>query len=98
MPHSQQVSLVTGLQGIKSRHRTKQEKVQKMGGRGRDAAHMARARARRAPFTDPRDGRIFRQIRFAFTLSRGEPLSTTKLLKWCRPEFGWNLVAGSPVT
>jgi hypothetical protein len=56
-----------------------------MGGRGRDAAHMARARAKRAPFTDPRDGRLFRQIRFAFTVSRGEPLSTTKLLKSCYP-------------
>jgi hypothetical protein len=56
-----------------------------MGGRGRDAAHMARMRAKRAPFTDPRDGRLFGQIRFAFTLSRGEPLSTTKLLKSCYP-------------
>ena len=33
-----------------------------MGGRGRDAAHMERARAKRAPFTDPRDGRLFSQI------------------------------------
>ena len=54
-----------------------------MGGRGRDAAHLARARAKRAPFTDPRDGRLFRQIRFAFCLSRGRPLSTTDLLKYC---------------
>ena len=54
-----------------------------MGGRGRDAAHMARARAKRAPFSDPRDGRLFRQIRFAFCLSRGRPLSTTDLLKYC---------------
>ena len=54
-----------------------------MGGRGRDAAHMTRVRAKRAPFTDPRDGRLFRQIRFAFAVSRGEPLSTTKLLKSC---------------
>ena len=54
-----------------------------MGGRGRDAAGMARARARRAPFTDPRDGRLLSQIRFAFTLSRGKPLSTTDLLKYC---------------
>ena len=42
-----------------------------MGGSGRDAAHMERARAKRAPFTDPRDGRLFRQIRFAFTVSGG---------------------------
>ena len=51
-----------------------------MGGSGRDAAHMERARAKRAPFTDPRDGRLFRQIRFAFTVSGGNPLSTTDLL------------------
>jgi hypothetical protein len=54
-----------------------------MGGRGRDAAGMARARAKRAPFTDPRDGRLLRQIRTAFTLSRGEPLSTPDLVKCC---------------
>ena len=35
-----------------------------MGGWGRDAAHMARARAKRAPFTDPRKGRLKEQIRF----------------------------------
>jgi hypothetical protein len=54
-----------------------------MGGRGRDAAHLARARAKRTPFTDPRDGRLFRQIRLAFTVSGGHPLSTTDLLKYC---------------
>jgi hypothetical protein len=56
-----------------------------MGGKGRGAAHMARMRAKRSPFTEPRDGRLFRQIRFAFTFSRGEPLSTTNLLKSCYP-------------
>ena len=69
--------LVTGFQVIYSRHRSK------VGGRGRDAAHMAKARAKRAPFTDPRDGRLFRQIRFAFTVAGGHPLSTTDLLKYC---------------
>ena len=54
-----------------------------MGGRGRDAAHMARMRAKRAPFTDPRDGRIKSQIRFAFILSRGKPLTTSQLLEKC---------------
>ena len=54
-----------------------------MGGRGRDAAHMARARAKRAPFTDPRDGRIKSQIRFAFFVSRGKPLTTSQLLQKC---------------
>jgi hypothetical protein len=62
-----------------------------MGGRGRDAAHMAKARAKRAPFTDPRDGRVKSQIRFAFFLSRGKPLTTSQLLKSCYctvPIFG----------
>ena len=62
-----------------------------MGGRGRGAAHMARARAKRAPFTDARDGRIKSQIRFAFFLSRGKPLTTSQLLKSCYctvPIFG----------
>ena len=54
-----------------------------MGGRGRDAAHMARARAQRAPFTDLRDGRLKSQIRFAFLLSRGKPLTTSQLLYKC---------------
>jgi hypothetical protein len=54
-----------------------------VGGRGRDAVHMAKARAKRAPFTDPRDGRLMRQIRFAFIFSRGNPLTTTDLLKSC---------------
>jgi len=34
-----------------------------VGGKGRDAAHMERMRGKRAPFTDPRDGRLFSQIR-----------------------------------
>jgi hypothetical protein len=62
-----------------------------MGGSGRDAVHMAWVRAKRAPFTDPRDGRIKSQIRFAFFLSRGKPLTTSQLLKSCYctvPIFG----------
>ena len=54
-----------------------------MGGRGRDAGHMARIRARRAPFTNARDGRVKRQVRWAFWMSRGAPLTTTELLKHC---------------
>ena len=53
-----------------------------MGGKGRDAAHMARMRARRAPFSDPRKGRVKEQIRFAFQLSRGKPLTTGELVKY----------------
>ena len=62
-----------------------------MGGRGRDAVHMARARAKRAPFAAPRNGRIKSQIRFAFLLSRGKPLTTSQLMKSCYctvPIFG----------
>ena len=44
---------------------------------------MAKMRARRAPFTDPRDGRLKKQIRWAFWLSRGEALTTTQLVKQC---------------
>ncbi len=44
---------------------------------------MAKMRARRAPFTDPRDGRLKKQIRWAFWLSGGEPLTTTQLVKQC---------------
>jgi hypothetical protein len=56
-----------------------------MGGRGRDAAHMRRMRARRAPFTNARDGRVKRQVRWAFWMSRGAPLTTTQLLRHCYP-------------
>ena len=48
-----------------------------------DKARMAKMRARRAPFTDPREGRLKRQIRWAFWWSRGEPLTTTELMKHC---------------
>jgi hypothetical protein len=54
-----------------------------MGGRGRDAAHMASIRARRAPFANARDGRLKSQIRFAFILSSGKPLTTSQLLEKC---------------
>jgi len=40
-------------------------------------------RARRAPFTDPRDGRLKRQIRWAFWWAGGKPLTTTELVERC---------------
>jgi hypothetical protein len=56
-------------------------------GKPGDAARMAKMRARRAPFTDARDGRLKSQVRWAFTCSllfgRGGPLTTTDLLKRC---------------
>jgi hypothetical protein len=47
-----------------------------------DAARMAKMRARRAPFTDAREGRLKRKIRQAFRLY-GKPLTTTELVKHC---------------
>jgi hypothetical protein len=43
---------------------------------------MAKMRARRAPFTDARDGRLKRQVRTTFRLY-GRPLSTTELVRHC---------------
>ena len=54
-----------------------------MGGRGRDAAQMASLRSKRAPFTDPREGRLVSAIKWAFVMSRGEPLTSGDLLRRC---------------
>lgn len=54
-----------------------------MGGRGRDAAHMAKMRQRRRPYTEPRRGRLKDQINFAYAVSRGQPLTTGELVKYC---------------
>ena len=43
-----------------------------MGKPGTPAA-LEKARSRRTPFTEIRDGRLLRQLRFAFTVSRGKP-------------------------
>jgi hypothetical protein len=62
-------------------------------GRPGDEARMAKMRARRAPFTDARDGRLFRQIRFSFTHSNGAPLSSSDLVKSCYPmEHLWGKI------
>jgi hypothetical protein len=52
---------------------------------GRSSEHMARMRSRRRPFTDPRAGLLLRAIEFAFVLSRGEPISTSRLVTSCYP-------------
>ena len=52
-------------------------------GRPGDDARMAKMRARRAPFTDARDGRLKSQVRLAFWMSQGEPLTTTELMQRC---------------
>jgi hypothetical protein len=46
-------------------------------------AHMEKMRAYRAPFTEAREGRLKRQVRFAFQISGGKPLTTTELMKQC---------------
>jgi hypothetical protein len=55
-------------------------------GKPGDAVRMAQMRARRAPFTDARNGRLKGQIRLAFwwsRLFRRGPLTTTDLVKQC---------------
>src|SRR6516164_1816383 len=47
-----------------------------------DDARMAKMRARRAPFTDARNGRLKSRVRQAFRLY-GRPLTTTELVKHC---------------
>ena len=43
--------------------------------------HMAKMKAARGPYSDPRDTYIARTIRYAFESSRGNPLSTGQLVK-----------------
>jgi hypothetical protein len=38
---------------------------------------------RRGPFTDPREGRLLRQIRWAFEAHAVDVLTTHDLLEWC---------------
>ena len=47
-----------------------------------DKARMTKMRACRGPFTDHREGRLKRQVRWAFLLFR-RPLTTTELVKQC---------------
>jgi len=42
---------------------------------------MAKMKAARGPYSDPRDTYIARTIRYAFEFSRGKPLSTGQLVK-----------------
>jgi hypothetical protein len=46
-------------------------------------ALLEKARSCRTPFTEIRDGRLLKQLRFAFTASHGKPLSTAELLPIC---------------
>jgi hypothetical protein len=47
----------------------------------RGPEHMAKMKAARGPYSDPRDTYIARTIRYAFERSNGKPLSTGQLVK-----------------
>jgi hypothetical protein len=47
----------------------------------RGPEHMAKMKAARAPYTDPRDTYIASRIRWAFERSKGKPLTTGQLVK-----------------
>ena len=47
----------------------------------RGPEHMAKMKAARGPYSDPRDTYIARTIRWAFERSKGKPLSTGQLVK-----------------
>ena len=60
----------------------------------RGPEHMAKMKAARGPYSDPRDTYIARTIRYAFESSRGKPLSTGQLVKEI---YDWQLrVQGKP--
>jgi hypothetical protein len=54
----------------------------------RGSEHMAKMKAARGPYSDPRDTYIMRTIRWAFESSNGRPLSTGYLVE---KVFGWQL-------
>ena len=54
----------------------------------RGPEHMAKMKAARGPYSDPRDTYIMREIRWAFESSNGRPLSTGYLVE---KVFGWQL-------
>jgi hypothetical protein len=47
----------------------------------RGPEHMAKMKAARGPYSDPRDTYLARTIRWAFERSQGKPLSTGQLVK-----------------
>src|ERR1700733_6216033 len=54
----------------------------------RGPEHMAKMKAARGPYSDPRDTYMMREIRWAFKSSNGRPLSTGYLVE---KVFGWQL-------
>ena len=60
----------------------------------RGPEHMAKMKAARAPYSDPRDTHIVSMIRYAFERSNGNPLSTGQLTEQI---YGWQIrVLGKP--
>ena len=60
----------------------------------RGPEHMAKMKAARGPYSDPRDTYIMRAIRWAFERSNGKPLSTGQLVEQI---YGWQLrLQGKP--
>jgi len=56
--------------------------------------HMAKIKAARGPYSDPRDTHIASMIRYAFERSNGKPLSTGQLVEQI---YDWQLrVQGKP--
>ena len=54
----------------------------------RGPEHMAKMKAARAPYSDPRDTHIASMIRYAFERSNGKPLSTGQLVEQI---YDWQL-------
>ena len=54
----------------------------------RGPEHMAKMKAARGPYSDPRDTYIMREIRWAFESSNGSPYRRDKLVEKI---FGWQL-------
>jgi hypothetical protein len=61
----------------------------------RGPEHMAKMKAARGPYSDPRDTYIARMIRYAFEYSHGKPVSTGQLVEEI---YGWQLrLEGKPL-
>src|SRR5215472_17160013 len=61
----------------------------------RGPEHMAKMKAARAPYSDPRDTHLASMIRYAFERSHGKPLSTGQLVEQI---YGWQLrLQGKPL-
>ena len=61
----------------------------------RGPEHMAKMKAARGPYSDPRDTNIARTIRYAFEYSHGRPVSTGQLVEEI---YGWQLrLEGKPL-